>query len=157
MAARYSATGTPKARSTYGSCFTEGADEATFRRLIVASLRQGRPVLAFGVAGPPECCIITGYDEGGDVLIGWSFLQDDPGSSEGLEFEPSGYFRKRDWFRETPGIVVLGEKRAVPPRAEICRATLEWGLSIMRTPLVQGTWANGLAAYDAWIACPAAR
>ena len=38
------------------------ADEARFRREIIASLQRGVPVLAFGVIGPPECCLVTGYE-----------------------------------------------------------------------------------------------
>ena len=42
---------------------------------IIESIRdRGRPVIAHGVIGPPEECIIAGYDEGGDVSVGWNFL-----------------------------------------------------------------------------------
>jgi len=34
------------------------------------SIDRGIPVLAFPVVGPSDCCIITGYDEGGEVLLG---------------------------------------------------------------------------------------
>ena len=38
-------------------------NEAVFRERIVASIAQARrPVIAFGVVGPPEAAIITGYD-----------------------------------------------------------------------------------------------
>jgi hypothetical protein len=47
----------------------EGRDnEAYFRNRIIASLRTGHPVIAQGIVGPPEWCIITGYDEHGNVL-----------------------------------------------------------------------------------------
>ena len=57
----------------------QGDDNDGFARSrIIESIRdKGRPVIAHGVIGPPEECIITGYDEGGDVLIGWSFFQTD--------------------------------------------------------------------------------
>ena len=45
---------------------------------IMDSINRGIPVLAFGVVGPSDCCIITGYDQGGDVLLGWSTYQDIP-------------------------------------------------------------------------------
>ena len=127
-------------------------DEATFRQRIMASIDAGRPVLGFGVVGPPECCLITGYDEGGDLLIGWSYFQGMPDPPQGLAFEPEGTFRKRDWFPETAGIVVLGEKLGRPDLAEVCRKTLERGLTVLRTPRVHGVYASGLAAWDAWIA-----
>jgi len=133
------------------SLFPDTADEAAFRGAIVASIQAGRPVLGFGVVGPPECCLITGYDEGGDVLTGWSFFQGFPEFSQGLEFEPSGYFRKRGWFRDTLGIVVLTDKTAPPDPRELQRRTLERALAIMRTPRVRDTFAGGIAAFDAWM------
>lgn len=39
---------------------------------------RAEPVIAIGVVGPPEPCIVAGYDKGGEVLIGWSFFQDRP-------------------------------------------------------------------------------
>jgi hypothetical protein len=44
-------------------------NEALFRRTIVESIQEGRPVLAFGPSGPPEAAIITGYDEGGGDFL----------------------------------------------------------------------------------------
>jgi hypothetical protein len=128
--------------------------EAYWRMRIAESIRdQGRPVLGFGVVGPPECCILTGYDEGGEVLIGWSFFQHIPEFNAGVGFEPSGYFRKRDWFKETYSPIVIGEKCERPPLAEIYRKALHWALKVVRTPLTTrygGERHNGLAAYAAW-------
>ena len=127
----------------------QGRDEAYFRRRITESIRaEGRPVLAFGIIGPPECCIITGYDDYGDVLIGWNFFQGIPEMGGG-EQEPSGYFRKRNWFNDFFGLIIIGEKKEKPPRGEIYRKTLTWAIEIARTPMVHGRH-SGLAAYTAW-------
>ena len=40
----------------------------TSRRRIKSEVDNGRPVLAFGVISPPECCLITGYDDDGRFL-----------------------------------------------------------------------------------------
>jgi hypothetical protein len=126
--------------------------EDLFRRRIVESIRdRGRPVLAFGVVGPPECCIIAGYDEGGDVLVGWSFFQGFPEFADALEFEPSGYFRKRDWFGDTEGLVLIGDRGERPPLRETYRQALEWGIQVIRTPVTRGDRHNGLAAYAVWV------
>lgn len=126
-------------------------DEAAYRAKIIASLQKGRPVLAVGVVGPPEPCLITGYDEGGEVLLGWNAFQEDPVESAGVEIEePSGYFRKRDWFRNTHGLLLVGEPAARRPQLQIYREALTWGLSIMRAAKIQGRHA-GQAAYQAWI------
>jgi len=121
-----------------------------FRSRIIESIRdKGRPVIGFGVIGPPECCIIAGYDEWGDVLIGWNYFQGMTEFNAGVEFEPSGYFRKRDWFKDTPGLIIVGEKREKPPLDEIYRKALKWALDVVRTPMMHERH-NGLAAYRAW-------
>lgn len=127
-------------------------NEALFRQQIVESLQKGRPVLTFGPIGPPESAIVTGYDEGGDVLIGWSFFQDMPEFNAGIEFEPSGQFRKRDWFNYPPGfsLITIGQKQRRPPLAATYRRALEWMLQVTRTPVTFGDRHNGLAAYTAW-------
>jgi len=136
----------------------EGRDnEAYFRCRIVESIRdKGRPVLAFGVIGPPECCIITGYDEYGDVLLGWNFFQSFPEfNTEAQESlpqappEPSGYFRKRDWFKDTHSLIIIGEKQQLPQQGELYREILKWALKVARTPMVNGRH-SGIAAYKAW-------
>jgi hypothetical protein len=130
--------------------FGNFADRPTFVNRIMASIRyRQRPVLAFGVVGPPECALITGYDEGGDVLIGWSFFQEMPEFHPGGQTEPSGYFRKRDWYSETAGLIVVGDKVEQPPRAESNRKALRWALTLAHTPQV-GQRASGFAAYTAW-------
>ena len=131
----------------------EGRDnEAFFRRCIIESIQAGRPVLAFGPIGPPEAAVITGYDEGGDVLIGWNFFQNIPEFNAGVEFEASGQFRKRDWFDYPPGFscIVIGQKKPKPPLSETYRQALEWMLQVTRTPVTFGDRHNGLAAYTAW-------
>lgn len=124
-------------------------DEARFRQEIKQSLAAGRPVIAFGVIGPPEPCLITGYDEGGDVLIGWNFFQNMPPFNAGTEFEPSGYFRRRDWFPGTWALTLLGERADRAPAPERYRETLRWGIAVARTPRIN-RHATGFAAYDAW-------
>ena len=91
-------------------------DEAAIRALIVESLQAGRPVITLGVAGPPEAELVTGYDENGAVLMGWSFFQEMPEFSAGLAFEPTGEFRARDWYSGMKGLITLGDK------AQACRA-----------------------------------
>lgn len=125
-------------------------DEVYFRQRIVESIREkGRPVIGFGVIGPPECCIITGYDEHGDALVGWSYFQGWPEFKAQIEFEPSGYFRKPGWFEDTPGLILIGEKGERPPQDDIYREALRWAIEIARTPMVHDRH-NGLAAYAAW-------
>ncbi|UCC39329.1 MAG: RNA polymerase sigma factor [Candidatus Aminicenantes bacterium] len=125
--------------------------EEHFRKKIIESIQEKRhPVIANGVVGPPVDCLITGFDEEGDVLIGWSFFQGAREFSADLEFEPSGYFRKRNWFKDTQRLVIIGKKKGRPSKEKIYKDTLEWAIKIIRTPIVHGDCHSGLAAYEAW-------
>lgn len=68
------------------------------RHLIMESIqKKARPVIAHGVVGPPVDCIIAGFDEEGDVLIGWSYFQKTKEFSKDVEFEPSGLAAYEAW------------------------------------------------------------
>jgi len=129
----------------------EDTPENHFRKRIVESIQErGCPVIANGVVGPPVDCLITGFDEGGEVLIGWSYFQMAKEFSVDLEYEPSGYFRKRNWFKDTYRLILIGEKTMPPPLEDIYKDALRWALKIVRTLLVQGNCESGLAAYQTW-------
>jgi hypothetical protein len=135
----------------------QGSDhQARFLERIAESLLRGMPVISYGVIGPPEAGLITGYDEDGEVLLGWSFFQ---GIEPGIEVEPSGYYRKRDWAKNLVSLLIIGEKSPRPPLKETFHAALQFGLKVTRTPMVRPEpdapeWYqhrhNGLAAYTAW-------
>ena len=128
----------------------DAISEAEAKRRIIGRINAGVPVLAHGVVGPPETCIIAGYDEAGDVLIGWSFFQTHDDQIQGVEFEPNGMFRKRNWYKDTWDLQMFGERvKPVDPRL-VRRQSLQWAVKVVRTPKTWGGRHNGLAAYDAW-------
>ena len=139
----------------------DGADnQARFLQRIVESLQRGVPVVAYGVIGPPEPCLVTGIDEHGEVLVGWNFFQNFPDFNQGVTYEPCGYFRKPGWLAQTECLVIVGEKEARPPLETLYREAFEAALKTSCTPMVHPevdapAWyqerANGLAAYDAWV------
>ena len=94
-------------------------------------------------------CLITGFDDEGEVLVGWSYFQMAKEFSADLEYEPSGYFRKRNWFKDTHRLILIGEKTKPPPPEDIYKDALRRALKIVRTPLVQEDCQSGLAAYEA--------
>jgi hypothetical protein len=128
----------------------ERDDRARLRDRVAASIVAGRPVLGFGIVGPPEACLVTGYDSGGDTLIGWSFFQGTPPFNDGVEFEPTGEFRRGDWYHDRLRLILVGQKRQRPPLAGTFRGALEWMLKVARTPATSGDRHTGLAAYSAW-------
>ncbi len=131
---------------------------ATDREAMVDALKEsiaaGKPVLGFGIIGPPECGIVAGYDRRGDVLVGYSYFQD-----------PAlpGYYEKADWYEEAEfhknhpapgglGCIVIGESIATPPEREILVSSLEWAVDLARTAHRPETpnHLSGLAAYEGW-------
>jgi AraC-like DNA-binding protein len=117
--------------------------------LIKTELDCGRPVIALGVVGPPEACIVTGYWNNGETLLGWSLFQDFWG---GCDFDESGYFIKNNWWEETEMIMTVGEE--IGERASDLEV-LQNALMLMTTEEM-GTYGGndlfygGKAAYEAW-------
>lgn len=123
-------------------------DRAAMRAAIVESVGRGRPVIAFGIIGPPEAGIVVGYRTHGDVLVGYSYFQE--GGRD--------YYEQADWFaRIAPGgpygLITIGEKLpARPPEREIFADTLAWAIDLARRERrpEQPEHVSGLAAYQAW-------
>lgn len=121
----------------------QNTDRDAMRTKVVASIDAGRPVLAFGIVGPPECGIICGYGQNGATVYGWSHFQ----SYDPTDCAVNGMFRISGWEKEVWEIVLCGEKKA---RDTDLRRIIARGISIMETTEIDGYLA-GSAAYDAWI------
>ncbi len=119
--------------------------------LICAEINAGRPVIGFGIIGPPEACVITGYRENGEVLLGWNFFQDFSEWKGSLEIDPCGYFIRRGWYEhsETIGVMAVGETGALPDEKVILKDVLKLAAEMMEPHDVR-QYAGGLSAYDEW-------
>ncbi len=115
-------------------------------KAIKRSINAHRPALVFGIIGPPECGIITGYEDNGETLRGYSYFQD-----ASIE----GYYRQTDWYEKAEwvwkdSLILIGEKKQDrPSNREVLISTLKWAIHLSRMP----EWkkhVNGLAAYEAW-------
>jgi hypothetical protein len=117
---------------------------------IKASLESGVPVLAFGVVGPSDCSIITGYDEDGAVLMGWSTYQDIP-DDHNIPHDATGYFRKPGWHANTPATILVGEK--ITLASQDLRAlyldSMRWAVTLMRMSGMDH-WVTGLSGLQVW-------
>ena len=136
-----------------GQSLPDAPDERreALRQAIVTSIRdRGRPVIAHGVVGPPEECLIAGYDDGGRTLIGWSYFQDDPEFAAGISLEAGGMFRKPDALDDVASVLIFGDRRERPKMKEVLREALRWAIETIRTPR-RFDRHNGLAGFDAWI------
>ena len=113
--------------------------------LIVSQIDAGQPVIAIGVVGPPEACVITGYEQGGDVLRGWSYFQENR----------DAYFRSDNWFESCNGIILIGEKTGAPAPRQVLQDTLEWAIALIGVPQYpresdsKPRLISGIAAYEA--------
>lgn len=112
---------------------------------------ERKPVLAWGVLNEePICCIITGYDDGGETVIGWHYRQ----FSQGLcnEYDYGGYFRKTGWFCHTCQILLVGNRCNKPDFLQITKQAMQYGSNmILKQKSILG-YSCGINAYDAWIA-----
>jgi hypothetical protein len=127
-------------------------DEKEYRRLIVKSIRdQKMPVIAIGVVGPDEPCLITGFKDDGATLLGWNFFLDEVKKDPNADLDEDGKFSKHGWFQDTRGIIVTGRKLDQMPDRRVARfEALCRDLALLCNT---GTDDNplGIAAYQAWI------
>ena len=119
-----------------------------FMDFIRREIDAGNPVIALGIIGPPEACIITGYRKGGSVLMGWNVFQEYPEYRTCVRFEKNGYFITEDWWENpnTTALVATGTE-SLPPLTlgEVLQNAAE-----ALEGRMCGSYAKGILAYDAW-------
>ena len=111
------------------------SDFETDKALIIESISKGVPVLiTHGIIDTSDCCVLAGYDGGGDVILGYSAFMC---CCDDFENDPSGYFRKSGWhdqkfFREGRGaIITIDEKIVAPSKQEVYRETLRTAIRLI--------------------------
>jgi len=124
--------------------------------LIKSELDCGRPVIALGVVGPPEACIVTGYRDNGETLLGWSLFQGDGGGvdefSGDCQIDESGYFIKNNWWDSTEAIMSIGEEigEKIPVKQVLQNALMLMTKELVSTYNNNQDFYGGQAAYEAW-------
>ena len=115
---------------------------------ICKEIDAGYPVIALGIIGPPEACVITGYQDGGKVLMGWNVFQEYPEYQASVRFEKNGYFLTEDWWEnpDTTVLIATGTESLPPLTA---KEALQNAMEALEGRMC-GTYAKGLLAYDAW-------
>lgn len=122
------------------------SEESLFNR-VKDSIDAGRPVLAFGIVGPPECALVSAYDDSDRSLRGYSHFQ----SANPDDLDSAGRFIATDWYENVWMFVFCGEKQLTPdPEATSLLEVIHRGYKITSTSYVDGYFA-GAAAYDAWV------
>jgi hypothetical protein len=124
----------------------------TYLDIIKSELDCGRPLIALGVVGPPEACIVTGYQNGGRTLLGWSLFQGGGPFDENVEIHETGYFMRDNWWENTEAIMSIGEDIGTLTSV---KEILENALMIMTEENIETCsgshiFYGGQAAYEAW-------
>jgi hypothetical protein len=127
----------------------ESNSKEAFMTFIKEQIDKGNPVIALGIVGPPEACIVTGYQKGGQTLLGWNFFQDNPEFNGGISFDESGYFVTDEWWENADTLAVMSLTPKTSPKKDI-KTILLHTIDAM-TGRKSGNYAKGLWAYDAWI------
>ena len=124
-------------------------------KAIMDSIDRGVPVITLeGVISCSDACVISGYDNDGRVLLGYSpfmYLQDDHKDAP----DETGYFRKTDWhdgfFADCKGrMLIIEGKCEKPDKQAILAETLKLISRLIREESLVPGQHNGLAAHRAF-------
>lgn len=105
--------------------------EAHLRELVMTTLSLGFPVLILGRTGSDWVLLATGYEDGGDTLVGWTFV---PGADmSNKSFAPEDCQYIRDWPKGADAVaLVKGMPEAPTNRERIVRRALRRGEEDLR-------------------------
>ena len=126
----------------------EDTPKEEFIGFIKSNIAKGYPVIALGIIGPPEPCIVAGYEAEGDIIMGWNFFQDDPEFSDTVQVMDNGYFRCDRWWEntDTQAVMCIG---AVTSASYSDKEIVKMAEDIMRAR-EEECYAKGISAYAAW-------
>lgn len=122
--------------------------KADFSGFILKEIDKGSPCIALGIIGPPEACVVTGYREHGEVLLGWNVFQDNPEYRGSVSFDPCGYYITSEWWEnpDTLAVMALGQAEGGGfGLREVATHAVE-----VLTGRTHGNYAKGVSAYDPW-------
>lgn len=127
---------------------TPETNKKDFMDFIKKEIDAGNPVIALGIIGPPESCIIAGYRDGGETLMGWNVFQEYPENRAHVQFEENGYFIIKDWWEnpDTCALIATGTNEVVSFTA---KEVFQNAVEVLEGRICD-THAKGLLAYDAW-------
>lgn len=126
----------------------EGTTKEEFSSYMKSTIAKGYPVIALGIIGPPEPCIVAGFESEGDVVMGWNFFQSDPEFSSAVSIMDNGYFRCKTWWEntDTQAAMCIG---AITGTQYNEKEILKMAIDIME-PREETSYAKGIRAYEAW-------
>ncbi|MHB1152605.1 MAG: cysteine peptidase family C39 domain-containing protein [Eubacteriales bacterium] len=134
---------------------TRGEYDADKKR-ITDSIDKGIPVVTLeGVINCSDACIISGYDNDGDVLLGYSPFMDIP-DDHNEPHDETGYFRKSNWHEgfcaqgSQLRIITIDEKCEKLSADEIFQETLKLVVHLIKSETIVYGQYNGIEAHKAF-------
>lgn len=132
------------------------SDFVTDSRLVMDSIDRGVPVITLeGVINCSDACVISGYDNDGGVLLGYSpFMHIEHDHNEAPD--DTGYFRKTDWHGGgfTQGdlgrILIIEGKGEKPDSPAVLGETLKLAARLMGEENLTPGQHNGQSAHKAF-------
>jgi len=136
----------------------ENSNKEEFTRFIKAEIDEGRPVIAQGIIGPPEACLITGYQNDGETLLGWNCFQENQEFAKEVTQGEEGYFICKNWWENecTVAVMSVGERQEelISHKEILTNAieilTKEKIVFRGKDGKITAEYAGGQIAYDAW-------
>lgn len=127
---------------------TEATTKEEFVTFMKSHIAKGFPVIALGVIGPPEPCIVAGYESAGEVVMGWNFFQEDAEYSSNIRLMDNGYFQCDSWWEntDTQAVMCMG---AIEGKPYSQKEIITMAAAVMEAR-DEGTYAKGLRGYEAW-------
>ena len=127
---------------------TQATTKQDFINFVKQHLDKGHPCMAQGIIGPPEVCIITGYKDNGNILMGWNFFQNDPMFGGNVQFDDCGYFVCDNWWEntDTQSVMCLGESVNEPYST---KQIVQTAILVM-TGRKDGDYYKGVSGFEYW-------
>lgn len=129
-----------------------GREKNTTKEEFISFIKQhideGYPCIALGIIGPPEPCIITGYRNHGETLLGWNFFQNDPEFSNDIEVDESGYFISKHWWENTDTQAVMCMGAIAEEKLSLEQIMINAVKAL--SGRIDCGYSKGIKAYDAW-------
>jgi hypothetical protein len=124
----------------------QALDPQTLKDRVRGCLLDERlPVILAGLPDLGSFMLVGGYDEGGDVLTGWTAS----GGSGEVLFDPNAKAQVRDWPAAAQLVVLLtGRQERTPLRATM-RDALEQAVHLLRMSET-GPYHAGSATFETW-------
>ncbi len=124
-------------------------DEAHLKELVLDTLKGGFPALLLGRTASDWAVLATGYEAGGETLVGWTFV---PGADmSNKSFAPEDCQYICDWAQGADAAaIVTGAQDEVKSRQAIFRRALSRGERFLRQPAGQHSGGKS-GSYDEWI------